>query len=277
MALPNVVGTALGQKRCQTKLTGDRSIVVIVDQKLSKSEIPKSKRVPTAISDEDKTVLTDVIAIPSLRRQVSSPPYYSFDGGQQGTVTAFARQNDKIYAVSCAHCLEGSDADPYTADPISLYCKDTSSYVEVGMSVYGFKGAGHGTPGDFGFADVGLFSVLKDEFMDKAKNGSMLKVRNQLRVNDKVFAQSAHGGLMGTIDMVEGVFANLYADFVVSLDGDGTFGGDSGMLWRSSSNAGVGIHTYGSIEPPGVGSRYSVSMFARRARDYLQVDFIDPV
>lgn len=84
-----------------------------------------------------------------------------------------------------------------------------------------------------------------------------------------------HGTLTGSVKKVEASFFGMFPDAVSSLNGAGTLQGHSGLPCESSKAMALGIHTLGTAEPPGIGSEYSVTMFAKVAPIFLQVNLLE--
>lgn len=274
MSLPNVVGTALGQKRSSGEVVGERAVVVFVEKKLPQGELTSSQKIPSHFEIGGQIVATDVVTFTGWQNQQFQTPYSCHDDTQVGTVTTLAHRDGEAFGVSCAHCLTGPDADENSKDPIWLYDRENGDRLNVGSSAYCFKGPGHGGSGDFGFADFGLFTISEEPYRTKALNGEPLEVRQRVFDDQLVFAESSRGTIEGVVDTIEGVFDDRYVDLIINVFGEGTFAGDSGMLWQAENGAAVGIHAMGTIEEHGSGSRLSASMFAHRAQYFLNVDFV---
>lgn len=268
-------GTAIGEKITSGELIGERSVIVYVTEKKSKSSI-KSNRVPSSIRLGNDTLSTDVVEIGQLRPQFANPPYYCRDGSRLGTVTSLCRSKNSIFAATCAHNLKGPDLDIYTSDPIELYNPNLQNWVQVGHSHFVQYGNGTGVPGDFGFTDAGLFTINDPTLIHRALKSNRLPTWKSVTSGTEVWCIASSGQtLFGQVLHMEAEFGALYADICILIKPPGTYAGDSGVLWRGKSGIAVAVHAQGSDDYGDGAAIYSFGMFAHRMESVLGVEFLD--
>lgn len=275
MSLPNVIGTGLGVKRRDGRRVSNAAVIVFVRQKLPSELLPKAQRIPDYLRHGNAQVPTDVVPISGIREEFGEAPYFISDRAKKGTVTAFARIEDSLHAVSCAHCLRGRDGNPHTTEPIDFWDAGLARYVPGGENVFAVSAPGYGRPGNFGFSDAGLVRLEHRELLRRARDAPALTFRDAVRRGLKVAGQGPRSTIIGEVDAVEAIIDRRRVDVVVFMPGEGTVPGNSGMLWRTSDGAAVAIHALGVYADEGSESRYSLAMEARRIANELQVDFLD--
>lgn len=265
-----VLGTGLGLKTTGGVTTDEPVVVVIVRAKKADSRLADEDRVPRTLRIAGRTVQTDVIQIRSLKKQSG---HYCWDGASQGIVSAFARSGQTIFGVTCAHCMVGSDQDDLSAVPMAMYNSARRRYERIGESSYSILAAGSGIPSDFGFLDAGLFTLSPQQAKRVLPIPRVLK-RAELTMGMQVRGTTGHGDLVGSLDLTETEYGGVLVDALIRIDGPGTYGGDSGMMWTNDKGEAVGVHAMGSELRPNAGSRYSAAMFATRVGRYLGVDLL---
>lgn len=260
--LPNVVGTGIGFRFSDGVMTRQPAILAFVSKKQRIDDLPQDARVPRTIVNRGFELPVDVIEIERPVRQVSGPPFFCLDdGANQGTVTALARIKGQGsgYAMSCAHCVEGADANLTTPCPMSLWDQPSAGWALAGTyspPLYAFNG-GNGMPGDYGFTDWALFSVSDPGTAQRALNNNPL-VSASPQVGTNVSGNAAGGRIpSGTISAVEVSVYGWRADVLIMQPGAPTVAGDSGLLWRDQYGRAVAIHA-------ALSSNFSLGMSARR-------------
>ncbi len=278
LRFPNVIGTGLGVKRRNGAVVDPQALVVFVASKVAREQLERHERLPKYIVHQRRRIATDVVQIKGVRREFGNAPYALTDEATNGTLSAFARGPDGyLYGVTCAHCLAGWDGNPHTTTPVGVWNVSTNEYVEAGQSVFAVEAPGYGAPGNYGFSDAGLILLEHPELSQRARAATPLPILDNPSRNMAVFSQAFAADFNGTIDALDVVIDGLRVDVVVRVEGEGTFPGHSGMLWRSQSGQAVGIHAYGAdFDEDGGGSTYSLLMSARRAAYQLQVNLLDP-
>tara|TARA_R110000782_G_scaffold35367_2_gene84531 strand:- start:71305 stop:72198 length:894 start_codon:yes stop_codon:yes gene_type:complete len=276
LRLPNVVGTGLGVKRRGGDVINTAALVVFVDRKLPLTDLRTSSHVPAYVEHGGQRIPTDVVEIGELRLEFGAAPYFISDLATKGVVTAFARTEGMFHIVSCAHCLRGEDGDPHTISPIGVWDAAQNKYVEVGQTMFAVEAPGFGLPGNFGFVDAGFAGLVHREMIDQARSAPPLPIGPPPRRGLAVVGRGAGAPIEGAIDAVEAVILGRRTDMLIRMTGAGSFPGHSGMLWRTKSGLGVGVHTYGAQFVTGGGSRYSLATGIRRVARQLQVDLFDP-
>lgn len=268
------VGTAIGAKKTNNCVTGQRAVVFFVDKKLPESRT-RSNTIPKILNIGKRQVHTDVVELRGLKLQFGPPPHYCYDGVSQGTVASMCLSYGEYYATTCAHCIRGLDLDPHESSKMQLYDSAQNQYVTIGNSVYAVKSPGRGLPGNFGFSDVGLFTVHDANILAKCEGGSILKTWRYPSENTEVRTETPHGPLTGSIAYIEAQYGSVFSDIVISVQREGTFEGDSGCLWRTNNGLAVAMHALGSDEGDAVGSKLSFCMLAHRMCLELQAELID--
>ena len=271
----NVVGTMLGVKLTEGAPVHTRSIIVAVRRKKPLSKLKSEDRIPKYVLIRGARIPVDVIALGALVPQQFTRPLACSDKKSRATVSAIAATPAGPVGVTCAHALKGLDDDIFTPDPVGLYSSQLNSYLPVGRSGLVVYSPGLGVSGDYGFSDAGTFTLDETAASELSVGLKPLTIWSAPAVNAAVQATSVHGLLRGQIHAVQAELFDAYCDFIVRMDDVGTFGGDSGLLWRTSSGAGVGIHAWGSEEASNRGSEYSVCMFAGRVSRMLGVTLLD--
>jgi hypothetical protein len=219
-----------------------------------------------------------VRVIGPIVREFGPAPWFCRDGVlHNGTVTALARGRDDAepYGMTCAHCMAGDGNG--AATPMSLWDDSQQDWLPVGTSGPMVDLPGLGQPNDFGFSDWGLFPLSDSEIASQARGGQPLMV-GATPIGLKVVARSSHGVLTGRVAHGPVQIEDTLADLLIAVDGEGTFGGDSGLLWRSAaSGRGVAIHAAGAHEDGE--PHLSVCMSARRIKtsvESAELVMIDP-
>lgn len=267
-----VLGTGLGLKTTGGVTTDEPVVVVIVRTKKADSRLADHERVPSTLRIAGRSVRTDVIQIRSFNKQSG---HYCWDGASQGIVSAFARSDGTTYGVTCAHCMVGSDQDDLSSVPMAMYNSTRRRYEAVGESSYSIIAAGAGSPSNYGFLDAGMFTLSPEQARRLLPRPRALK-QAELKLGMQVRGTTAHAELVGSLDLTEIEFGRVLVDALIRMDGVGTYGGDSGMMWTNDRRDAVGVHAMGSDLRPGAGSEYSAAMFATRVGIYLGVDLLWP-
>ena len=262
-ALPNVVGTAVGYKRRAGQRTKTPAVIVFVNDKVPRNEIETQNQVPVAIWRDEHKVATDVVLLGKLERQFGPPPWTCSDRiDNRGLVTTLCRNaTGGVYALTCAHCMGGHDADPSTPDQIALWDSIRRGYFPVGTSGPYADMSGMGLEQNFGFSDWGVFSVEDLQLQQAALSAPALGF-STIQANMQVVAATARGPLFGTVEYAHIQIHSHFIDLSIHLGQGGTIPGDSGALWRDKTGKGVAIHAMG-MNGPG-GSPLSFCMFAQR-------------
>lgn len=277
MRFPHVLGTGLGVKRTGGEIASPHSLIVFVSRKVPLSKLTRGSRIPKYVVYGGKQTETDVVAIRGIRPEFGDAPYAIYDGANQGTLTSFARDNNGSYfGVSCAHCLSGADMNPNTVTDIAVWDPIDEDYKVAGKSGFAVSWPGAGIPGNFGFSDASLIRLEHPELLERAQSASILHVLNNPSRHMSVSGEAFNRSVEGVIDALDVVISNMRADLMILMPGGGTFRGDSGMLWRTTSGLAVGIHAYGvSAANSNSASKYSLAMSARRAQEQLQVQLLE--
>jgi hypothetical protein len=274
-ALPNVIGTALGEKLTSGTLTKERSVIIYVSEKKPRVAL-KNGLVPKTIITGQQKLSTDVVEIHTLRQQFGPPPYFCRDGARVGSVTAMCRFDAQVFAATCAHNLKGPDLDIYTRDRMELYHPYLNKWIEVGDTNFVQYARGYGLRGNYGFIDAGLFTIEDDNLATRCRVANELRCWDRVRTGIKVWAlASKRRTLRGVIVHVEEDFGQLYADACIMVDPPGTYDGDSGVLWRTDSGIAAVVHARGSGDYGDGGTQFSFGMFAHRVEAALGVKFVD--
>lgn len=279
LSLPNVLGTGLGIKRQNGIAILRTAIVVFVGSKVSNDSLLPKNRVPQFVFCDGRRIPTDVVEIGRVRLEFGGAPYALTDSETNGTLSAFAEgDNQELHGVSCAHCLIGEDGDPYVPSTIKVWDTTRQRFADAGRSGYVVDSPGFGLPTNYGFSDIGLFHLEHPVLVQRASKAPILPILANPRRGMRVIGQTLTATLTGTIDAIEATVDNLDADIVVRVGGPGTRPGFSGMLWRTESGQAVGVHAWGAAfdDQEDSGSRFSLSMAARRIEYQLQVRLRDP-
>ena len=268
-AYPNALGTAIGYKRRGGARTRTPAVIVYVREKAPPAEIDAASKIPARIKHGRTTIATDVVALGKLGFQFGPPPWFCADRpDNQGTVTVLCRTvSGAICALTCAHCIGGSDRDPSTPETILLWDDVRRTYLPVGVSGPYASTTGMGTPNDFGFSDWGLFSIQDPQLQARAQSAPPMSF-GPIQLGMPVATSTAHGTLQGIVEHAQINVQNYYVDLAIHVENGGTFGGDSGSLWRNSDGRGIGIHAMGMTGAGG--SPYSFCMYAQRIAATLQ-------
>ncbi len=275
-SLPNVVGSMIGKKIVNGDTTDETSFTVFVRKKLSLSQIGKHHRIPGAIRIAHRSVPSDVLEIGPLRKQSRfevSGGLPTFDELQPGTMTAYCRSSKGLFGMGAAHALTGVDRDPLTPTAVSVWSPTERRYIRVGNTTMAAYDYGFGIPGDYGFADVAIFTLVESELLARAKASRRRPPRGAALLS-RVYGESAHGALQGEIIGVDQTVRNVRADVCIRVNTGGTFPGDSGLLWRSEDGSPIAIHAYGADDGPHRGSTLTAAMSAVRAEKRLDVEIL---
>lgn len=272
--LPNVSWTMIGRKMVDGHLTDEPCVIVAVRRKVGASKLSSSECVPGSLTIGGRKIPTDVV---QMGRFVLQAGRFCSDGNTKATVSALAKSAAGPVGITCAHALVGQDGNAMTPDRVGIWDPGSETYVPAGRSGPMMWHPGLGIPSDFGFADIGLFTLEDQPSLQRYARGlGKMRLARSAAFGSAVTAESNHGRLSGHVYGAECVSKEgTYCDLVVSVDGEGTFGGDSGAMWRTASGAALAIHAMGSREPPGVGSHFSMTMFAWRAADGLNVVLLE--
>ena len=278
---PNVLGSMLGLRIAQGQVLNELVLTVFVRKKIPTEAIPQSERIPRRVTINQTVVSTDVIEINGFVFQAGSPfptagALTTSDATEFGTMTAFARSKFDLFGLTCAHAIEGPDNNPYTQTRVGVWSPSLKRAIPVGDSAFALAGGGAGVPGAYGFMDAALFTLVDRDLRNRANKGAVIPVAAP-RMGAAVRGDATSGPKTGTIIGIEKRVGPHLADIVVRVDPPGTFKGDSGMLWRSSSGGGhaIGIHALGDGVFPGRGSNLSAAMSAARAAEGLSVDLVE--
>lgn len=270
---PNVVGTALGNKISDGKITSDKAVIVYVDAK--KNKISSSKKIPKHIVYSGMKIPTDVVEVSALRFQ-SQAPFYCSDGSRLGIVSSMCKTDRFFFAATCAHNLKGSDADIYSKDPMQLFDRENNKWINVGQTSSVYYSDGIGADGNYGFVDAGLFTIEDESLIKKLKAATTLPVNSKIFWGQQVYAIATGGHrLTGAVAHVESSIGNIFSDVCIKIDPPGSTEGDSGMLWRSTSGKAVAVHSKGFGDFDNNRTQFSLGMFAYRFKNILNVELLD--
>ena len=265
----------LGRKMTAGKSTPDTCLIVVVGTKVQRAKLSKSDRIPASVRLDGKQIPTDVLPLGRFLPQSLDTIRFCSDGRTRATVTAFARSIAGPVGVTCAHALAGPDRAGATSDPIGLWSPERSDYVTAGRSGPSVWHAGLGVASDFGFADVGLFTLDSTDLKQMANQLPPMRIVVAPRDGMVVFADTGHGRISGEIHAVQAILGTMRCDVVVRADPPGTFEGDSGAVWRTAQGSAAAIHALGSPAAPGQGSTFSAAMLVSRAARLLNVEFLE--
>jgi hypothetical protein len=276
----HVVGSMIALKQVDGSTTQRLGLTFLVAEKIPLGDLRPRDRVPKTLSIAGKRILTDVMVWPRMAEQALSSSYVLTDGRMQGTLSCFARTALDIYGLTCAHCQLGVDGNPTTATPIEVYVPEARRFLPLGQSVISIFAPGSGHPSDFGYADCGLFT-MSGPMRARANQASPLQAVADIRTLLGTILQG-HSMLDPTnvptpvrqakVVGIDKQALDERADIVLDVGPPGTFRGDSGMLWLTANGSAAAIHCRGELMPPGVGSRWTTAMSARRAQEMLRVD-----
>lgn len=271
--LPNVRGTMLGEKLVCGTPTGEKCVVVIVEDKVDRADLPRAGRIPRTLRAEGKNVATDVLAFGHFLAQAVRT---CSDGRTRATVSAIARGAAGPVGITCAHALGGRDGNLATSEAISLWSPERKVYLPAGRSGPSIRHPGLGIPTDFGFADIGMFSLEYDPVLRKYAGGlAPMPLVASLQIGSAVYAETGRGRVSGYVQGIRAILRDFRCDIVVRVDPPGTFEGDSGAIWRSAPGRAMAIHAMGTAAPVGQGSAFSAAMLASRAARLLGATFLD--
>jgi hypothetical protein len=250
-----------------------------VREKKPDDELPKSHRIPRRIRIAKRNVVTDVLQIGPLRKQSNTFPNNSalltYDGVETGTLSCLCRSPFGVFGLTCAHVLGGPDHDASTTTPVAIWSSEERRYESVGQSVLAIAGPGAGSPGEFGFADAAIFSIMHPELIQRAQSAHLIVSREPIVGSTVLGNGVVQGRRAGQIIGIDQMIGNIRADLAIRVDLPGTFRGDSGMLWKDGDGNAVAIHAYGEDLGPGQGSRLTAAMLAHRAETRLAIQFLD--
>ncbi len=278
----DIIGSMVGIKVRGGALTPSIGLTYFVRRKVPADDLPPRSRVPKRLSFRDGHVLTDVLEWPVMAEQDLSSAEITYDGRLQGTLTCFGKSSNGIFGVSCAHCLTGIDGNPATATPVDMYSKSERRYLRAGSSVFAVFSPGPGMPNNYGYADCGLFDLNEATLRARgAASAAIALVRDEKSLVGRVLVGRSALSVSGFPEpmrkaTVIGVNANALderCDLVLECDPPGTFRGDSGMLWLTEDGRAAAIHARGEVAAPVRGSRLVTAMSARRAANFLGVQF----
>lgn len=276
----HVVGSMIALKQVDGSTTPRLGLTFLVREKIPSGDLRPRDRIPKTLRIAGQPVQTDVIVWPRMIEQALPSSYILTDGHLQGTLSCFARTALDIYGLTCGHCLLGTDGNPTTPTPIDVHMPAAGRFLPLGQSVTSVFAPGSGHPGDFGYADCGLFTI-SGAIRDRANRASPLQAVADIRT---LFGTTLEGHSMlvpGNVPTpvrmakVVGIdkrALNERADLVLDVEPPGTFRGDSGMLWLTADGRAAAIHCRGELMPSGFGSRWTTSMSAQRAQEMLRVN-----
>lgn len=274
----NFMGTMLGVRIKKGIIYPEKVLTVFVCQKTDSHVLSKNHRIPKQLKIGSEIIRIDILPIQSLILQndlfPSTGALTANDGVEFSTLTAFAKSPYDFFGMTCAHALGGFDKDPYTQSPVSIWSPLMNKYISVGNSALVLAGGGTGIPGSYGFADIALFTLIEENIRTRAQKGNILST-NLVNIGETVFGSATSGVKTGEVIGIEMSFGSQLIDILVKVKGNGTFRGDSGMLWKNSNGEAVAIHAKGSMESPGIGSSLSACMSAVRAEHGFNIKFIE--
>jgi hypothetical protein len=225
-----------------------------------------------------KLIPVDVVELRPMRPQAglfSNPgPIGVNVGNSTGTIGAFCRSPNGLFVLTCAHVLGSTGSDPLRAVPIQAWSSITQGWIPIGRTLFSVSGQGSGVHGDFGFLDAGLTTLEHPELVDRAQAATQITARS-CTLGEIVRADgAAKGARQGSIVGIEQILSDFWADAVIQVMSPGTFGGDSGMLWKDANGDALAIHAFGENIGDGGGSPLTAAMFAERATMKLGVDLL---
>jgi hypothetical protein len=273
-ALPNVVGTMLGDKLVDGVPNGETAVVVAVSRKMARSRLARDQLVPSHIRVGRTNVPVDVIELAAFVPQAFLRPLVCSDGRTSATVSCVAMSPTGPVGVTCAHALRGLDRDVFTPGAVGLWSPQSMSFVPVGQSAAAVHARGLGIPGDYGFSDIGTFSLDTTEARALVARSHPMELWSGGESAGRLSAESIRGPLAGRVHAVLAEMLGGFCDIVVRVDDGGTVAGDSGLLWRTERGAGLAIHALGSLGPPGRPSEFSGCMLANRVTRLLGVQLL---
>lgn len=276
-ALEGVAGSMIGEKLKDGQPTGELVLTLIVREKRPLSDIAPENRIPARIRVGRSDLTTDVVEIAQCRREAAVFPTNGAllltDKVRQGTLTTMARSRFGVWGISCAHALKGLDRDPNTASEVYILSQRDGNLLAGRTTGPAAYDAGAGLSGDYGFSDAALFSLEHPDLASRAQAAPVTPMAAP-SIRQVVEGHARSGRKTGTVSWVEQRYDNLKVDVVVKVSSEGTYVGDSGMLWRAEDGAAVAIHARGD-GPDGKPSGVSMAMDARRAAKRLAVKFVD--
>ncbi len=270
--LPNVVGSCFGVKHAGGVRTDQFCYTVLVTQKPAAHLLADSEIIPPTVTRLGRQMPTDVRVIGPLRREAG---FAIDDGTQTGTVGAFARRDDgKYYALTCAHCIAGADADILIEYPNRF-----GLLLPLGVSSQAEIYSGTGMEPDFGEFDAAIAEVTAPNILQYVETRAALPVFQpdptlgpaELAALLAFTPVQGWGAAANTIlrGQIEGVMVSIqgqYFDLMITDPSGGglTTRGDSGLLWTGPFGQAYGLHLAGD-GPPGSSSPHAFACFAHRA------------
>jgi hypothetical protein len=266
MSYSGVAGTMLGAKVTDGEVTAENSIIVLVKSKRALSRLSRDERIPKWLSADGVRMRTDVMRMGSIEWQGWQNAVYCSDAIHNGVVSAFIREKDRVLGLSCAHVLEGKDGKADKPSPVTLQTSE-GQLLEAGVTIDARRSSGKGFGDGFGFADVAAFSVKADWAIRNVDR--LLPIEAVSNANGAVYLQTLAGVRNGRVTGERFAGDNWFADYVIALEGRGTFEGDSGALWRLPDGRGVAIHAGGANKKSNGETMLSVAMSLPRALSAL--------
>ena len=105
---------------------------------------------------------------------------------------------------------------------------------------------------------------------------NLLQFWEHARRGTRVETELSGGRIIyGVILYKEIVLDDFFVDICIEIDQPGTYAGDSGALWKTSSGLAVAVHCKGAGNHPDGSSLYSLCMSAHRMQEALNVEFKD--
>lgn len=275
----DILGSMVGIKIRGGIVQRRATMTFLVREKIPPADLRPKARIGKRLTIDGSVIPTDVVVWPTLVDQNLSSAQITFDGAQQGSLSCFGRSNLGDYGVTCAHCLMGRDGRPATPAGIQMYSDGLRRMLPAGDSVFSVFAPGTGQPGDFGFADCGLFDLDDPHLVGRAQGAAPLPVVDDITglLGERLVGLSAlrpmgapYPDRTGQVVGVQASALGERCDLVIAVDPPGTYHGDSGMLWLTEGGAAAAIHARGEVSASG--SRVTAAMSANRVARLLGVN-----
>ena len=161
---------------------------------------------------------------------------------------------------------------------VQMYSESAGDYFDTGLSSRSVYARGDGVPGNFGFADCGLFELDDPSLAARGASaqtastvGEAESLLGKMLQGESALLVDGYPGAQRSAEVI-GVHARIdreMFDLVLRVDAPGTYAGDSGMLWKTAQGDAAAIHLRGERTPNG--SRTTIAMLASRAENLLDV------
>ncbi|QEX19604.1 hypothetical protein FRZ44_49190 [Hypericibacter terrae] len=238
-------------------------LTVLVANKIAKSDLKVDDRLPRYVRHEGKTIPVDVVRLRRLKPQVSvfpdpGPVAIKVGDASQGTIGALCSVGGQFFALTCGHVVPNASFENIAYS----YSPGSKTWIPIGKTHKRII-----SPDTDGFVDAALIALEHPELIVRASHATFLEFGMPMGGQQLLAHGASHGICHGVVSglhaiITDAVLGTLYCDALINVSSPGTFGGDSGMLWKDSDGRAVAMHSYG--EGAG-GSRKTAAMLASRA------------